>query len=259
MFSWHSLFRALQQNRCAIKQALLSDGEFVVSREACPSLYSKINGSEKDIVRQVVKSILANVGEFFGWMAIDRSNQLRMQRFFGLCLSHLDAGDEFFVHAYVYIFWADLQKDLILSKRLASSPKWVSSEFGIENAQLSASEELIFRQLKKATAEIDLFTYNPADHCLSLIEIKRGPCDDRAVGQALRYYRQALSLIESRDFRKIPVHYVDYILIASDFPEAVVRSFPIHFLANIELIRYRTADFGIPVFSSARSELKFIG
>lgn len=209
---------------------------------------------DKSIIKDIVRLLVLNGHEFRQMLEADHDLSLRMRSFFGLCLAHGDAGEEAIIHAYTFLFWDEVAREVSLGRKMHSIPRWTSREFGIGIEQLPADEQQLCQKIINAGVEIDLFSCDSKTQTLALIEIKRGECDDRAVGQLLRYYQKVWKLLPSSEFRKLNLNYVWPILIVNRIKEPQLSALPVHFLGMLDILTYETTD-GVPAFKSYRPAL----
>jgi hypothetical protein len=245
--------RRVADNRCIYSNAALPVSEYLVSRARVPTLYTgSIAANDKQKVKEIVQLFVRNSLKFRQVLAESAQVRLSVRSFFGLCLSHGEDGDESILHAYIFLFWDDVINQVKLGRELHLSPQWGSKAFGGSVGILAGDNELIAEKLTALGVELDLFTWSPKHETLSLIEIKRGECDDRAIGQILRYYQVAWKLLSTREFRLLNVNYIWPILVVSRVRETQLEALPLHFQGLLDILIYSTSPSGIPDFRSFR-------
>jgi hypothetical protein len=248
-----STIRRVVENRCIFSNSALPISEYVVSRVRVPTLYSgPIAANDKQKVKEIVQFFVRNSLKFHQVLIESTQVRLSVRSFFGLCLSHKEDGDESILHAYIFLFWDDVINQVSLGRELHLAPQWASKAFGGSGGILTGDNELIADKLTALGVELDLFTWSPKHETLSMIEIKRGECDDRAIGQLLRYYQVAWKLLSTREFRQLNVNYIWPILVVSRVREKQLEAFPLHFQGLLDILVYSTSANGIPEFSSFR-------
>ncbi len=245
--------RALVEGRCVFSRAVLGTEESVVSAVKVKSLYSgRLTAQDKDTVRELVRLLVIHGTD----LALLREEQphvsVSLQRFFGLCLRQADAGEEAFLHAYVFLFWRDVSSQLGIGRSSPSPARWTSREFGLGTISVPREEREVLDQIVSAGVEVDLITCDPTSQTLGLIEIKRGECDDRAVGQLLRYYQTVWDLLSRPEFRRLNLNYLWPVLIANRVRPQQLSAMPMHFRGLLDIITYDTSPDGIPQFLSFR-------
>jgi hypothetical protein len=254
LFPLENFICAISVARCVISNVLLPTQEFVVSQTRVPSLYNgSFTAKDKGTVQEIVKLIVQNAVVFRKLFDDDAAIKLNIRRFFGLCLTKGDAGNESYLHAYMYLFWDDIVSEANLARELHSPAQWGSKEFGVRPKVVSGAEETINERLSSAGVELDLFTWSPKRETLTLIEIKRGECDDRAIGQLLRYYQVAWGMLSTHEFRTLKVNYIWPILVVSKVREAHWNAIPLHFRGMLDILIYQTSSDGVPTFQSFRN------
>ncbi|MGF6923890.1 hypothetical protein [Paraburkholderia sp. 40] len=247
------LVSALAENRCVLSRKLLSFDEAVISRDRVPSLYdTSLNAKDKTVAREIVKMIVCNIHEIRLLFATKPDARLLLRRFFGLCLRHGGEGDEGILHAYLFAFWEDVVRQVSLGRPMLTSPRWASKEFGVGLGDIPAGEKAIAEKLIAVGVQVDLFFCDEKTQTLCLAEIKRGVCDDRAIGQILRYYQSAWRLLHSSQFRSMNLNYVWPILIVENVKEHHLQSLPVHFRGMLDVLTYQTAEDGCPELMSFR-------
>lgn len=253
MLPVESTMRRVAENRCIFSNGVLPASDYVVSRVRVPTLYTKsIAANDKQKVKEIVQFFVRNSARFHQVLAESAQVCLSVRSFFGLCLSHGEDGDESILHAYIFLFWNDVIDQVKLGRDLHLSPQWASKAFGGSAGILVGDNELIAEKLTALGVELDLFTWSPKHETLSLIEIKRGECDDRAIGQILRYYQVAWKLLSTRDFRQLNVNYIWPILVVSRVREAQLEALPLHFQGLLDILIYSISPSGLPQFCSFR-------
>lgn len=254
LFPLQNFICAISTTRCVVSNVLLPGHEFIVSQARVPSLYKgSFTAKDKATVQEIVKLIVQNAAVFRELFDSDPSIKLNIRRFFGLCLTKGDAGNESYLHAYMYIFWGDIVGDANLARELHSPAQWGSKEFGVRPGVGNAPEKIINDRLSSAGVELDLFTWSPKRETLTLIEIKRGECDDRAIGQLLRYYQVVWGMLSTHEFRALKVNYIWPILVVSKVREAHWNAIPLHFRGMLDILIYQTSNDGVPTFQSFRN------
>lgn len=244
---------AMLENRCVLSRMVLDSAEYVISRARIPTLYSdKLSTDDKAKMKEIVRLLVVNGEEVRRLFSIDAGLRLRVRNFFGLCLSHGDAGDEAILHAYTFLYWDEIVKEAGFARKLHTTPRWGSREFAISSEGLPSSEKQIYDKLVGAGVQVDLFTCDADTQTLTLVEIKRGECDDRAVGQLLRYYQLAWKLLSTAEFRRLNLNYIWPVLVVSRMREEQLAAMPLHFRGLLDILVYETSTENIPRFTSFR-------
>jgi hypothetical protein len=248
-----SVMGRVVSNRCVFSNVALTEPEFVISRAHVPNLYSgSLTAGDKAKIGQIVQLFVRNSSRLQHALVGSAQTGLSVRRFFGLCLAHGDACDESVLHAYMFLFWDDVVKQVKLGRELHPSSRWASKALGGSEGILDGDDKIIAEKLKAAGVELDLFTWNLERQTLSLIEIKRGECDDRAVGQLLRYYQVAWKLLSSSEYRRLNINYLWPILVVSRMRQPQLDALPLHFQGLLDILIYSTSAQGLPEFQSFR-------
>lgn len=248
-----TVIRRVADNRCVFSNVALTETEYVVSRAHIPNLYSgTLAAADKAKIGQIVQIFVRNSARLGQALSGAAQAGLSVRRFFGLCLAHGDACDESILHAYMFLFWSDVVKQVNLGRELHPSPQWASKALGGSDGLLEGDHKIIADKLKAGGVELDLFTWSSGHQTLSLIEIKRGECDDRAIGQLLRYYQVAWKLLSSSEYRRLNVNYLWPILVVSRMRQPQLDALPLHFQGLLDILIYSTSAHGLPEFHSFR-------
>lgn len=248
-----SVMRRVADNRCVFSNVALTETEYVVSKAHIPNLYSNtLAAADKAKIGHIVQLFVRNSSRLGQALTSFAQASLSVRRFFGLCLTHGDACDESILHAYMFLFWNDVVKQVNLGRDLHPSPQWASKALGGSEGLLEGDHKIIADKLKAEGVELDLFTWNSGHQTLSLIEIKRGECDDRAIGQLLRYYQVAWKLLSFPEFRRLNVNYLWPILVVSKVRLQHLDALPLHFQGLLDILIYSTSPHGLPEFQSFR-------
>ena len=243
---------SILQNRCVFSRTLLVENEeFIFSRSRVPSLYAdKLSTDDKAKIKDLVKVLLVNASDLKLLFKSDRQSEARVRSFFGKCITHGDSGDEAILHAYMYIFWQDIAEHNELGRALHSNPRWGSKEFGLSNDLIPGDEKLVAVRMQKKGVEVDLFTCESLSQTIALIELKRGPSDDRSVGQLLRYYQLVWSMLSESEFRRLNINYIWPILVVNKMRPEDYLALPVHFRGLLDILVYEIDILGIPRFSN---------
>jgi len=253
LLQFETVKNSLLHNRCLFSQAALNSSEFVVSSTRVPSLYKgPLISTDKSKIREIVKVLVCCGDEVQSMISSDPGMALRIRSFFGLCIAHGEQSEEAFLHAYMFLFWGEIAREVDLGRKLHNPVFWASKEFGLAAKGLTKEQQAIQERLASCGVEVDLFTLSPEMQTISLIEIKRGECDDRAIGQLLRYYQSVWQLLSHSDFRKLNLNYVWPVLVVHKVRQPQLSALPFHYLGLLDILVYDIQANGVPNFTSHR-------
>lgn len=234
-----TFLRRVAASECLFSGRSLRAGEALVSKEQFPQLYALAPWGKDslNLLRGLIETLVTLKGS---GKASDSRIQMQLEKakpFLQLLLHQKDAVPEYCVHAFIYLYWNDIEY-----RNAAILP---AGNIYFSSAALSAVIEpsdpyfRLIARLKDVT-NVDLIAISEELQHIFLIEIKRGPLDDRAIGQVLRYFNESNKLLTDRVVREFNLSYVRPVLVLGEVSRHFFEAFPLHFREFLDIYEYDT-------------------
>ena len=236
-----TFLRRVSNRECVVSGKRLGVNETILSKAELPGLYDASKWTPNGM--QLLKAVVSTLLEGRDAVLIDADNGSKIRQnvswFFSYLLLQKEKVPEYCVHAYLFLFWSDIEY------RNAFLPPNGEVFFTSKSLDYSIDQEQKYYpvlQRIKALVKVDLVAVSESTQHIFLIEIKRGPLDDRAVGQVLRYFNQINRLLTERVVRAFDLSYVRPILVLSEADKEFVEAFPVHFREILDIFEYSVSS-----------------
>ncbi len=227
-----NLLASIVGARCAITEAPLSAGDYIVSKARFPRLY----GGGKDVKEAAaIAEVLSVLGELLFGADFKRDHGEDARRFLLRVNTNGYFRSERSLHLYVYHFWSHLWLP-------GEDPLVLQESYYEGRYPLHPGATLFARKLMPAICSdgirLDIVGLGgESGRDLYIVEMKDGELDDRAVGQILRYYSHVRSQCD-RLFHDCDVRRIVPILVVSNVRLEFWRAIPTHFRELLQIFSY---------------------
>jgi hypothetical protein len=251
------VLKRLRGRRCVKGLEQLEDGEHVFCRRCAGSLYEPgVLGQLKTQLEFLVQGLLAGSKEVREAVDEDDGVSTQLTGLFAALLRKGTDSLEWFLHAYIYLFWGKLKFDQRCSGMQNADLYWMAKGAPQATTPIRSILDSAIERLGREGVEVDLAAIDEATETLWLIEIKRGDLDDRAVGQMLRYFDRAVRCFGTREFRAANINFVRPIVLLETVDPRKWITMPLHFREILDIYSFRSEPVGVPVaFRSVRRQM----
>lgn len=216
------LLTSVERRRCVRSGRLLKGDEAVVCRQEFEWIYSTsspVDKASRDYLVSVLLPALQNARSSIG----DRHRH-DISLFLRRVIHRDGAVRERFLHLFLFMFWKEVR--FADGRTLSFDVCFYEGEpVGNLDASLAQLERrLLPLLLDQKTARPDLIAYDSDTKSLFLIEVKPAELDDRGVGQLIRYFRHAASVVNVAD-HKVDVRVIKPVLICQQVTPATWTAF----------------------------------
>jgi len=189
------LFNNILDNLCCIGTQPLREGEWVVSQLQMPGLYGgKLETKDRGYLKEIFDHFEPkNESDQFFDVLKQKDIHLRLEKFYLKVMEKDPSLLESVIHQFIYRFW-----DKLDTGEAIAFPSNMKVYYKCKGEKGELIEEFLLPKLRKAGCNCDLVGVCK-DMCLWLVDVKRDPIDDRAIGQIRRYYEIASEIIASCD------------------------------------------------------------
>jgi hypothetical protein len=247
-FPFDTLLRNVETRTCIKSGAPLGPDEVLLRRDAMPGLIGgSLTQSDNAFFVSFVKALLEKK------LVFDRfpvEARMSIKSVFPHLVGSLGSGRELYLHAYIYLFWEELNfegSNVPLSGRCFITANAKGAPMRREDERDAMYCSLITKIFKGAL--VDLIAIDEEKGVVFFIEVKREKLDDRAVGQTLRYY-QFINNLLYRERGELNLNYARPVLVVSEAKYDKWVSFPVFFRDLVDVYGF-TCDTEIS-FSNYR-------